>query len=92
MNYTPDRYQNRLPYSREMGSPYRNEEAKIISLFRWDAENEFGFSHMPDSVKESIHRIAWEKGHASGLREVWMEYDELAELCVKSYNAGKEGE
>jgi len=49
-------------------------------VLREDLAKEYGVVGNPK--EEKLFRMAWEYGHSSGLREVEMYYEELAELVT----------
>lgn len=55
--------------------------------FLADAEDAFEFAHLPSEVKQKIHSMAWDAGHASGYYDVvnsYHDFVDLALLCYKS--------
>ena len=48
--------------------------------FRRDIEEYHSFTNLPKEVKDKIHLIAWDRGHAHGYHEVFCQYDDLIEL------------
>lgn len=47
---------------------------------------------MPAKVAERVFDKAWEDGHASGLHEVEMHYDDLAIIANHAFEAGRKRE
>lgn len=45
---------------------------------------------IPDDVATRVFGYAWREGHASGMHEVEMIYDDLADLVNLAYLAGTE--
>ncbi len=80
MNF--DKYQNKLPYPCDTASrnAYREESARLISLFRSDAIAFTGLAGHPRADK--AFSLAWERGHANGFSEVFSELQDLAELLL----------
>jgi hypothetical protein len=84
------RYENKVPYEawrmtrngaerrREQRNKYRAEEARLISLFKADLENQHGVAGHPKA--DRLFELAWDYGHSSGYNEVAYYYDDLAEL------------
>lgn len=57
---------------------YRDQMSECAKKFEDDLAEEFGVEDNPK--KELLFSIAWEKGHANGLTEVYNEYAELYRL------------
>lgn len=57
---------------------YREEDARLCNLFEADAAEECGLTDHPK--RQMLWGKAWEHGHAYGLSEVWIHYQDLAEL------------
>jgi len=57
---------------------YDDESTKLHEEFVNDLFEEFGVSDNPKRYK--AFDLAWEKGHANGLGEVYNEFDDLVEL------------
>ena len=57
---------------------YDDESAKLHEEFVNDLFEEFGVSDNPKRYK--AFGLAWEKGHANGLGDVYNEFDDLVEL------------
>ena len=60
-------------------------------VFKWmtDLEITLGnpFMNWPNNIKQKIHAVAYDRGHANGFREVYYQYDDLidiANLAIKS--------
>jgi hypothetical protein len=73
-------YEASLPSYREAKQKYREEDYRLIELFRQDAFKELGIEKHPK--RDVAWRKAWEDGHSCGLSEVWLELQDLAELMV----------
>jgi predicted oxidoreductase (fatty acid repression mutant protein) len=74
---------------KEVTAVFFADQNRLKQLFEQDAEEEFEFSHLPAQVKQNIHGLAWELGHAYGHSEVLNHYDGLVEIALSAYNAGK---
>lgn len=79
------KYDNPNPYpglkDREARKVWVNETHRLERVvFKADLEKEYGVEDCNDKVKQKLFDMAWERGHSSGLREVEMFYEELAEL------------
>ncbi len=55
---------------------------------RIELEEKYKTQHLPDNVREMVFHVAYERGHAYGLAEVDIEYDDLAGLAKTAYSAG----
>lgn len=51
---------------------------------------QFLAANVPDEVADRVFGYAWREGHANGMHEVEMIYDDLADLVNIAYLAGKE--
>lgn len=79
-------YDNKLPYrlrSKDLAAweAYHDESNKLYDLFKHDSLTETGLINHPKA--EKAFAMAWERGHANGLYEVWYELRELAELLLE---------
>lgn len=87
------KYENKLPWpSKNSGNPslkkaYDTEQNRLEDLFKTDALAEVGLSAHPRA--DRIFSKAWALGHASGLPEVFVYLEDLAELFVDDLNAQK---
>lgn len=43
---------------------------------------------LPNAVRDAVWKKAWDDGHASGIHEVEMHYEELADIVKAAYEAG----
>lgn len=82
-------YKNNLPYStckanKEMYNAYREEEARVDALFKYEALQEMGLLKHPK--KDKIYAKAWADGHSSGYSEVLGCLRDLAELFDDELN------
>lgn len=65
-----------------MREAYKAGVDKINREFRDYAEHMHGASHLPQSVRDAIWDKAWEDGHSSGLYNVEIHYEEVADLVL----------
>ena len=74
------KYDNKVKFSSvpEQRRAWRAEESAIEQRFRADLEVEFGMKG--HAKADLLWRMAWDRGHSSGLQEVFQEYRELSEL------------
>lgn len=97
LNY--DDYVNTLPYpsgrsrdwtdeQRAAADAYRNREQEANRQFEGDLRTHLGCDILPDSVWSMLYRLAWENGHASGLPEVAIHADDLADIARAAFTAG----
>lgn len=63
---------------KESSGLYRKEEGRVIDLFENDCAEAEGVSDNPK--RAALWGKAWEHGHSAGLSEVWIVYQDLAEL------------
>lgn len=68
-----------VEYSNAM-TAYRVRQQSIHSVFTADAEENAGFSDLPDDVKSAIHSYCWEGHHSCGLSEVWNGYYDIVDF------------
>ncbi len=62
----------------ESQKAYNKESGKLLDEFRKDLFEEFGVTDHPKV--DRVYQIAWEKGHAHGLSEVYIEFSDIVEL------------
>jgi hypothetical protein len=75
MNYNV--YRNHLPYQDDPKA-WRVEECRLMVEFERDLAESYGLLDHPK--RSTLWHIAWNNGHASGIREVGYWYEELQEL------------
>lgn len=46
--------------------------------------------YMPDGLADTVFRMAWEQGHASGNQEVANYYIDYAQLATQAWKAARE--
>lgn len=84
-------YKNSIPYPEPKGfvastdrldalRKYREGESAAITRFRADAIEAVGLKGHPKA--DMAYSMAWSRGHSSGLTEVLINLDELAELLL----------
>ena len=78
--------QKLLPIRRE----YNLAQAAMHKLFEKDMEEEFGFSYLPEEIKQKIHYTAWENGRSGGYSNVYAHYPDIADLVESVWNIAKE--
>lgn len=75
-----DVWEEQMDEYRESLLKYKQEQARLIALFRNDVLKSLGlFAHPRADV---LWKLAWDRGHASGLTEVATEMEELSELMM----------
>jgi hypothetical protein len=52
-----------------------------IPEFEKDCETWFGIEAFPVEVKQKLHYLAYDKGHALGFSSIVSEYDDLVDLA-----------
>ncbi len=57
---------------------FRADGHRLMELFQKDAMEEVGLANHPNAKK--IYQYAYEKGHSSGLQEIYRELDDISEL------------
>ena len=57
-----------------------------------ELEIEFKTAVLPEGLRDTIYQLAYEEGHAFGLPEVRLEYEDRADLALAAYDAGRHGE
>lgn len=72
------KYENKVEYSRQNRTAWRDENNRLTELFKNDLFQEFGVQNNPK--REKAWLIAWDKGHAMGFSEVYSEFSDLVEL------------
>lgn len=65
---------------RSLKAIYRQEQARLMECFCNEAMAHLGVSNHPKAL--TLWRIAYERGHSSGLHEIATELEELSELLV----------
>ena len=71
---------NQAVLARKQRDLYREEECRLVELFREDLEKENGLHKHPQA-----HRVwdwTWGRAHSGGLEEVARDYAELANLVL----------
>ena len=94
LDYT--KYDNPMPYpgikDREARRAWGVETHRLEwVVFKEDLEKEHGLEDVPEEVKTKVFAMAWERGHASGLYDVEMNYEELAELITLALKGKNNG-
>lgn len=79
------KYRNNVEYARvrenkEQYDLWCEENKRIMTKFRKDAEDFFIPNEYSNELKNVIHEKAWEKGHAYGFDEVWNCYYDVMEF------------
>lgn len=70
----------------EACNAWNNEEQRVVSLFKQDLFNELDIAQHP--LRQKLYALAWERGHANGLTEVFncalnlMDFMEIPEGAV----------
>lgn len=84
-NIEAGKYQSKLPYHYGHGEEcgkvrqvYREDEQRLVRVFKEDLEKEFEVEGHPRS--EKLFELAWDYGHSSGLSEVLNYYSDLVDL------------
>lgn len=67
----------------------REREWEEVQAERVQIEAEYGTTGMSQRVRDLIWNKAWEDGHASGMHEVRMQYDDLADIAKAALNGDK---
>lgn len=57
---------------------YSDDDFRLMKLFQSDLADEFGVEH--NTKRDLLYSKAWERGHASGLSEVYNSYLDLVDL------------
>lgn len=68
---------------------YNQAQAEMRKLFEQDMEEEFGFSYLPEEIKQKIHNAAWENGHSGGYSDVYAHYPDIVNLVESVWNIAK---
>ena len=63
----------------EKASEYRKREQEILENFRTQAEDYFFPKGWVEPLKNYVHNLAWERGHAYGFSEVWLMYGDVVD-------------
>ena len=63
---------------KELRKKYQQENGRLRNLFRSDLEETYGVAG--HKKKDILWALAWERGHSSGLTEVFVCYDEMVQL------------
>jgi hypothetical protein len=76
-------FENTVPYvqprdNKEAYEEYRKGEQAALARFKQELYKEYKVEDNPK--KDVAFQIAWERGHASGLYEVYSIFDDLVEL------------
>lgn len=76
MNF--EKYVNKVQYSKNASQAWREEARRIDRQFKIDLFSEFDVIGHPKAAQ--VFNLAWEHGHASGLKEVYNYFSEFVEL------------
>lgn len=52
-------------------------------------EARFNTGHLPECVRSALYQHVYDEGHARGMSEVEARYEDLAELVIASFRAGR---
>jgi hypothetical protein len=67
----------------------RLAEQDRVKAFRVELESNVNLRGVSEGAKDKIWTLAWEYGHASGLHEVQMMYEDFAEIAALVVNGAK---
>ena len=67
---------------------YNQAQEEMRKLFEQDMEEEFGFSYLPNEVKERVHGAAWENGYYG---DVYAHYPDIVDLVESVWVEDKDG-
>lgn len=70
------------------GEVYRQDQNRLILLFKEDALTEVGLSDFPPEIADQVWEYAWNAGNSNDLLEVMYHLMNTAEMMKAAYTAG----
>ena len=92
INFDSPRYTNPITYNSKNRAPWREAEARIQEMVRFDLEDEYLEKGAPQELRDKVWSLAWGAGHSYGYSEVELHYDHFSELATLAYTLGRRDE